>query len=204
MPRSLRDHPLPLFQPPQPPQPQLQPPQHMSLSHLELLFHTIVSALWKSFSSQIKSTLGEESENQCWWKVPRGKLIGSPGKFFNHNRLQHPPGPGLFAQGSRLAARRVERSRVVFAGCSLRAWLVPTRGQGPSRLGDRVVRRGRLGVADPDLSLIPALPAGCPWASRFAFLSLSFPFWKVGVSRVLTLQDHCGIIDTRCTAAGRH
>lgn len=38
----------------------------------------------------------------AWWKAPHGKLIGSPGNFFDHNRLWHPPGPvGSVCPGSR-------------------------------------------------------------------------------------------------------
>lgn len=48
-----------------PPWSQPWPQQQMSLSHSALLFHTIAPASWKSFSSQIKSTPGGESENQC-------------------------------------------------------------------------------------------------------------------------------------------
>ena len=131
---------------------------------MELLFHTIASACWKSFSSQIKSTPGEESENQCWWKVPCGKLIGSPGKFFNHHGLRHPPGACQFAQGSSLAARKAQRSRGVFAGCSLRARAITTPGQGTPRLEDTEVQGLRLDISDPDLSsltlVFPSFPGG--------------------------------------------
>lgn len=40
-------------------------------------------------------------------------------------------------------------------------------------------------------------------SGQVTFLSLSFPFWQIGLSTVLTLQDHGGIIDNVCTVSGR-
>lgn len=177
-----------------PPGPQLWPLQLMSLSQLELLFHTIASASWKGFSSQIKSTPGEGSENQCWWKVPHGKLIGSPGKFFNHNRLWHPSarGPVCLARASGWLPGGQRGAGEHLLGCSLRARLAPGRARALLGWGTAwcEVGGGELGVTDPDLSPTPTLPAGHPGTSPFAFLSLSFLFWKVGPSSMLTLKDY--------------
>lgn len=101
-----------------PPQSQSRSRQQMSLSHSALLFHTIAPR--KSNPPQV----GRVKIN-AWWKVPRGKLIGSPGRFFNHNRLWRPPGLRVFAQGSRLAGGGW--------GCvSLRAHPRPSRGPMPA------------------------------------------------------------------------
>lgn len=83
----------------------------------------------------------------AWWKVPHGKLIGSPGRFFNHNRLWHPPGLGVFARGSRLADGG-QRGAWGGGGIPRRLTQGPVGEthacRSPARLGDRVVREGSL------------------------------------------------------------
>lgn len=175
-----------------PPQSQPQSRQQMSLSHSALLFHTIAPR--KSNPPQV----GRVKIN-AWWKVPRGKLIGSPGRFFNHNTLWRPPGLRVFAQGSRLAGGAW--------GCiSPRAHPGPSRGPMPA---GALLGRGTEWYEREAWSHRPGsrpastLPAGCPWVSHFAFLSLSFPFWKIGLSTALPLRDYCGIRDNVCAASGR-
>lgn len=103
-----------------------------------------------------------------------------------------------------MADRKAERSRVASLGRLTESpgetWALP----GLSKASGVNGERGRLGATDPVSSPAPTLPAGCPWASHFAFRSLSFPFWKMGISRVLTLLNHCRVIGDMCIAPGRY
>lgn len=116
-------------------------PQHMSLSHSECLFHTIASASWKSFSSQIKSTSGGEREKS----MPGGKfpmenelvlLVSSLTTTGSGIRLGWVCLPG--APGS-LTGGRQEQSCVSWAA-HRGPGSGPKPGRGSPRLGDTVVR----------------------------------------------------------------
>lgn len=78
-------------------------------------------------------------------KFPHGKLIGSPGKFFDHNRLWHLPGPvRLCVQAPGwLTGRQRGAERRPWGG-SLRAQAGPGHCQGSPKLVERMVRGGGL------------------------------------------------------------
>lgn len=174
--RWQRDFPSTLPSPrldPAPPSIPALVPTAMSLSHSALLFHTIAPR--KSNPPQV----GRVKIN-AWWKVPRGKLIGSPGRFFNHNRLWRPPGLSVFAQGFRGAGGGDQRPARAGGGEHLpRGSPRGRRGRGacllgPCLAGDRVVLEGGL---EPQTWFASSFNASCwlPLGKSLRFSEPQFP-----------------------------
>lgn len=101
VPRSQGGLPPPSAPPPPGSSAPLRPPAHEPVTFGMFIPHNCFCLLEELLlANQIHPRRGEGKIN-AWWKVPHGKRIGSAGKFFNHNRLWHPPGLGLSARGSR-------------------------------------------------------------------------------------------------------
>lgn len=146
--RWQRDLPAPRPHPPSrllsPLRSQLWPQQQMSLSHSALYFTQLLLPPGRASPRKSNPPQVGRVKINAWWKVPHGKLIASPGRFFNHNRLWRPPGLGLFAQGSRLADGGHRGTRWHFPGLLTESPAGTDACRGSARLGHRAVGGGGL------------------------------------------------------------
>lgn len=173
-------HPVPIPTPLLGPQPPTRPQPQMSLSHSTLLFRPIASASASPSPRKSNQSQVGRVKNQCLVESPRRKLIGSPAKFFNHNRLSHPPARSVVCQAPGwLPGRGEERSgrlprAAAEAGSGLSGLGKGWRGGGGG--GGVEARNHRLGMECSSKT-----SRWLPPVSHFAFESLSLPFWKMGI-----------------------